>query len=47
VFGDPRQHARTDFIAIVKSEDVVGESIARENAMGTASLAFNAPPDSQ
>ncbi len=33
MLGDPRQHARTDFVAIVKCKDVVRPTGALQNAM--------------
>lgn len=42
VLGNPCQHARTDFVVIVKGEDEVRESATLKNSMGAAS-ALDAP----
>ncbi len=42
VFGNPCQHARTDFVVIVKGENEVWESGTPKNSMGAAS-ALDAP----
>ena len=47
MFGDPGQHPRPDFILVVKREDVVRESFARQYLMRTGSFAFDAPPDTK
>jgi hypothetical protein len=44
--GNSRQHSRTDLLAIMESEDVIGPICALKDSMRTAAVSFDRPTDS-
>jgi hypothetical protein len=41
--GNSRQHTRTDLIAIVESEEIIGPIVAFEDSMRAAAVTFDGP----
>jgi hypothetical protein len=44
-FANSRQHSRSDFLGVVKSEDVVGPAFTAQDTMGSG-VASDGPADS-
>jgi hypothetical protein len=50
VFGDAREHLRTDFFAVMEGKHHIRPAVPRQNSMGTmgsAALAFDGPTDAE
>ena len=45
VFGNAREHLRTDFLAVVEGKHHIRPARPRQNPMGSAALTFDDPTD--